>query len=133
MSRVGGAAQTRAMQKVSGTLRIDLAQYKEIESFAQFSSDLDEDTRNQIIYGEQLMEILKQPLYHPMSMVRQVVVLCVATSHRLINIPKDQVKAFVDSFCEWMEEEYADLLKHISDTGAIQDDEKEKILEALEE
>lgn len=133
VSRVGGAAQTRAMKKVSGTLRIDLAQYKEIESFAQFSSDLDEDTRNQIIYGEQLMEILKQPLYHPMSMVRQVVVLCVATSHRLINIPKDQVKAFVDSFCEWMEEEYADLLKHISDTGAIQDDEKEKILEALEE
>ena len=133
VSRVGGAAQTKAMKKVSGTLRIDLAQYKEIESFAQFSSELDEDTRNQIIYGEQLMEILKQPLYHPMSMVHQVVVLCVATSHRLINIPKEQVKEFVESFYEWMQDEYADLLKKISDTNMIQDDEKEKILEALEE
>lgn len=133
VSRVGGAAQTKAMKKVSGTLRIDLAQYKEIESFAQFSSELDEETRNQIIYGEQLMEILKQPLYHPMSMVHQVVVLCVATSHRLIRIPKDQVKEFVESFYEWMQEEYADLLKKIEDTNMIQDDEKETILNALEE
>ena len=62
----------------------------------KFSSDLDEDTRNQITYGEQLMEILKQPLYHPMSMVHQVVVLCIATSHKLIDIPKAQVKEFVD-------------------------------------
>ena len=133
VSRVGGAAQTKAMKKVSGTLRIDLAQYKEIESFAQFSSDLDEDTRNQITYGEQLMEILKQPLYHPMSMVHQVVVLCIATSHKLIDIPKAQVKEFVDSFYEWMESGHAELLDQIAENGMIQDEEKAAILEALDE
>ncbi len=80
VSRVGGAAQTKAIKSVSGTLRIDLAQYKEIESFSQFSSELDTSTREQIEYGQQLMELLKQPLYQPKSLERQVITLCVATS-----------------------------------------------------
>ena len=91
VSRVGGAAQTKAIKSVSGTLRIDLAQYKEIESFSQFSSELDTSTREQIEYGQQLMELLKQPLYQPKSLERQVITLCVATSRKLLGIPKEKV------------------------------------------
>ena len=95
VSRVGGAAQTKAIKSVSGTLRIDLAQYKEIESFSQFSSELDTSTREQIEYGQQLMELLKQPLYQPKSLERQVITLCVATSRKLLGIPKEKVAGFV--------------------------------------
>ena len=98
VSRVGGAAQTKAIKSVSGTLRIDLAQYKEIESFSQFSSELDTSTREQIEYGQQLMELLKQPLYQPKSLERQVITLCVATSRKLLGIPKEKVAGFVSDF-----------------------------------
>ena len=76
VSRVGGAAQTKAMKKASGTIRIDLAQYREMEVFTQFSSDLDEMTKEQLAYGKRLMELLKQPLGRPLSMAEQVITLC---------------------------------------------------------
>lgn len=133
VSRVGGAAQIKAMKKVSGTLRIDLAQYKEMESFAQFSSDLDEETKKQIEYGEQLMELLKQPLYNPKAVEKQVVTLCVASSRKLLGVPKNEVRAFVDEFYEWFEGRHADVIKQIVETKDITNEAKQTILEAVDE
>lgn len=133
VSRVGGAAQTKAMKKVSGTLRIDLAQYKEMESFAQFSSELDADTRNQIAYGEQLMELLKQPLYSPLPMEKQVVILAAAVGRRLAGIPKTEVKLFTEEFHEWLEQRDGSLLEDIRQTGQLSDQNREQIFRALEE
>ncbi|MDC7290378.1 F0F1 ATP synthase subunit alpha [Blautia schinkii] len=133
VSRVGGAAQTKAMKKVSGTLRIDLAQYKEMESFAQFSSELDEDTRNQIVYGEQLMELLKQPLYSPLPVEKQVIILCIATSRKLLEIPKIKIKSFVEGFYERLEQENGSLMEEIRQTGQLTDENRDEVLNALEE
>lgn len=133
VSRVGGAAQTKAVKKVSGTLRLELAQYKEIQSFAQFSSELDEDTRNRIAYGEQLMELLKQPLYNPQSMTKQVVSLCAATSRRLLGIPKTEYKNFVESFYTWFEGSHASVVNEIAASGTLSDENRDRIMEALAE
>ena len=92
VSRVGGAAQTKAMKSASGTIRIDLAQFREMEVFTQFSSDLDEETKQQLAYGNGLMELLKQPLGHPMSLAEQVITLVAATGKLFLTIPKEQIK-----------------------------------------
>ena len=92
VSRVGGAAQTKAMKKAAGSVRIDLAQYREMEVFTQFSSDLDPATKAQLTYGSGLMELLKQPLEHPLSMEEQVVILYAATSHLLVDIPEGKAE-----------------------------------------
>ena len=92
VSRVGGAAQTKAMKKASGTIRIDLAQFREMEVFTQFSSDLDEGTKEQLAYGNGLMELLKQPLEHPMSLAEQVITLVTATNRLFLSVPKKDVK-----------------------------------------
>ncbi len=85
VSRVGGAAQTKAMKKATGTIRIDLAQFREMEVFTQFSSDLDENTKEQLAYGKGLMELLKQPLCHPLTMPEQVVTLVAATNKLFLD------------------------------------------------
>ncbi len=90
VSRVGGAAQTKAMKKASGSIRIDLAQYREMEVFTQFSSDLDAATNEQLEYGSGLMELLKQPLYHPLSLHEKVITLCAATHKVMLGIEKDK-------------------------------------------
>ena len=90
VSRVGGAAQTKAMKKASGSIRIDLAQYREMEVFTQFSSDLDAATKEQLEYGSGLMELLKQPLYHPLSLHEKVITLCVATHKVMLGIEKKE-------------------------------------------
>ena len=131
VSRVGGAAQTKAVKKVSGTLRLELAQYKEIQSFAQFSSDLDEDTRRRITYGEQLMELLKQPLYHSMPVAKQVVFLVAATSQLLLDIPKIEFKAYIERFYNFFEGTHGKLVRDIEETGQLSDDSKEIILNAV--
>ena len=94
VSRVGGAAQTKAMKKAAGSIRIDLAQYREMEVFTQFSSDLDENTKKQLEYGNGLMEILKQPLGRPLSMAEQVITLCAANNKLFMGIPKAGIKKF---------------------------------------
>lgn len=91
VSRVGGAAQTKAMKKAAGSLRVDLAQFREMEVFTQFSSDLDEETKTQLKYGEGLMELLKQPLTHPMSLAQQVVTLVGAIGKKFVDVPKNQI------------------------------------------
>ena len=100
VSRVGGAVQTKAIKSVSGTLRIDLAQYKEIESFSQFSSELDTSTREQIEYGQQLMELLKQPLYQPKSLERQVITLCVTLAENSLVFPKKKLLVLYLTFMD---------------------------------
>lgn len=132
VSRVGGAAQTKAIKSVSGTLRIDLAQYKEIESFSQFSSELDTSTREQIEYGQQLMELLKQPLYQPKSLERQVITLCVATSRKLLGIPKEKVTGFVSDFYGYMEENKPEILEFIRNEKQFTPEQKEAVLAELD-
>lgn len=133
VSRVGGAAQTKAIKAVSGTLRIDLAQYKEIESFSQFSSELDASTVQQIEYGKQLTELLIQPLYRPKSLSKQVVSLCVGTSKKLLGIPKEKVSKFVEDFYEYLEETSADMINDILTTKKFTDEQKQEVLSKLEE
>ena len=132
VSRVGGAAQTKAIKSVSGTLRIDLAQYKEIESFSQFSSELDTSTREQIEYGQHLMELLKQPLYQPKSLERQVITLCVATSRKLLGIPKEKVAGFVSDFYGHMEENKPEILEFIRNEKQFTPEQKEAVLAELD-
>ena len=132
VSRVGGAAQTKAIKSVSGTLRIDLAQYKEIESFSQFSSELDTSTREQIEYGQQLMELLKQPLYQPKSLERQVITLCVATSRKLLGIPKEKVAGFVSDFYGHMDENKPEILEFIRNEKQFTPEQKEAVLAELD-
>lgn len=110
VSRVGGAAQTKAMKKASGSIRIDLAQFREMEVFTQFSSDLDETTKEQLAYGQGLLEMLKQPLGHPLSMPEQVVSLTAATHKVFLDIEKKQVKAFQMKLLEAFHAEKKDLM-----------------------
>ncbi len=98
VSRVGGAAQTKAMKKAAGSIRIDLAQYREMEVFTQFSSDLDELTKEQLKYGKGLMELLKQPLGRPLSLAEQVVTLCAATEKVLLEVAPEQMKETPDGY-----------------------------------
>ncbi|MCR5715597.1 MAG: F0F1 ATP synthase subunit alpha [Lachnospiraceae bacterium] len=113
VSRVGGAAQTKAMKKASGSIRIDLAQYREMEVFTQFSSDLDEETKAQLSYGASLMELLKQPVAHPMSMEMQVLTLVAAGAKVFTGIPVSEVKPFQARLLKHFEMEHADLIGQI--------------------
>ena len=131
VSRVGGKAQTKAMKTVSGTLRIDLAQYREMESFTQFSSDLDDTTRNMLNYGKSLYQLLKQPLYHPMSVAKQVVLLCAANARLLMDVPDGQMEQFKDGLYTFIETEHPDICQEIADTGVLSDELKERILRAV--
>lgn len=99
VSRVGGAAQTKAIKKTAGTLRIDLARFRELEVFTQFSSDLDKDTQQALEHGKRLMEILKQPLCHPMPVWRQAVILYVATNGLLSDVPARPGTRFCAEIC----------------------------------
>ena len=114
VSRVGGAAQTKAMKKAAGSLRIDLAQYREIEAFSQFSSDLDDDTKEQLIYGKGLMEILKQPLCSPLALWEQVVSLVVATNKLLMDIKPSEIKPFMEGFLKFIRNSHPEIEQKIN-------------------
>ena len=128
VSRVGGAAQTKAMKKASGTVRIDLAQFREMEVFTQFSSDLDEETKEQLAYGNGLMELLKQPLGHPMSLAEQVVTLVAATSRLFIPIPKEQIKETQLGLLDYFHSNYPEIMKRIDNDKDLTDELKESIV-----
>ena len=130
VSRVGGAAQTKAMKKAAGSIRIDLAQYREMEIFTQFSSDLDDATKEQLSYGRGLMELLKQPLGHPLSMEEQVVTLCVATEKIMVDIPTDQIKRFQNGMLQYFHDQYDTLLQDIALEKVLTPNRKEEILAA---
>jgi F-type H+-transporting ATPase subunit alpha len=122
VSRVGGNAQTKAMKKVAGSLRLDLAQYREQAAFAQFGSDLDEATQAQLRRGERMIEILKQGQFVPMAMEEQVMILWVATSGHLDDVPMDRIKEFEDGFYAFMAKSFPDVAHKIKAEGKLSDD-----------
>ncbi len=132
VSRVGGAAQTRAVKRASGTLRMDLARFRELEVFTQFSSDLDAATQHALDHGKRLMELLKQPQYDPMPMHRQVVVLYIATSGLLEDVPTEQVRNFAMEFVQYLESEHSEVMDDIRTTGNLSAPTVESIRSALE-
>ena len=133
VSRVGGAAQTKAMKKASGSMRIDLAQYREMQVFTQFSSDLDETTKAQLDYGKCLMELLKQPLCRPLASHEQVITLWVATHKLLTDIPVTELKTFQMDMLEYFEQKYPEIKEEILDKKVLSYELGEKILEAAKE
>ena len=133
VSRVGGAAQTKAMKKASGTIRIDLAQYREMEVFTQFSSDLDEATKAQLAYGKRLMELLKQPLGRPLSMAEQVITLCTATHKVMVSVDVKQIKKFQMDMLAWFEDKHPEIGNEITEKKVLSDELAERIVEAAKE
>jgi F-type H+-transporting ATPase subunit alpha len=133
VSRVGGAAQTKAMKKASGTIRIDLAQYREMEVFTQFSSDLDDMTKEQLQYGKGLMELLKQPLCHPMSLADQVITLVAANKRLLLDVDVKQMKEFQGRLLDFFKIEHKDVVDTINEKKVLDDEITEKIVEAVKE
>ncbi len=130
VSRVGGAAQTKAMKKAVGSLRLDLAQYREMEVFTQFSSDLDESTKKQLNYGQGLMKLLIQPQGHPFSLHEQVIILCAAIAHVMENVPQDKIIKFRDEMLKHFAMTESALCAKIDETGVMTPEEKEQIIEA---
>ena len=133
VSRVGGAAQTKAMKKAAGSIRIDLAQYREMEVFTQFSSDLDEGTKKQLAHGHALMELLKQPLGHPFTMEEQVITLVAANAHIFSDLPVGEIKQFRLDLLEDFSKNHADIISRLNSTKDLTDDVKEAIIEAATE
>lgn len=133
VSRVGGAAQTKAMKKVAGSLRLDMAQYRELEAFAQFGSDLDKATQKQLERGRRLVEVLKQPQYQPMAEEKQVMILYAGVNGYLDEWPVEAVSEFERQMLEFMENRHPEILKEIKETKDISDELDKKIREALEE
>lgn len=128
VSRVGGAAQTKAMKKAAGSLRIDLAQYREMAVFTQFSSDLDESTKIQLTQGAILMELLKQPLGRPLSLGEQVVTLVLALHKEFLDVDKKEVKSLQNRVLQYFEEKEPDILRNIEISGMLADDLVEQII-----
>ncbi len=133
VSRVGGAAQTKAMKKASGSIRIDLAQYREMEVFTQFSSDLDASTKEQLQYGKSLMELLKQPLGSPLSLHEQVITLCAARHKILMDLDVKRVKPFQTELLRYFDSSYPEIGEEIENTGVLSDELEERIVSAAKQ
>ena len=133
VSRVGGKAQTKAMKSVAGSLRVDLAQYREMEVFTQFSSDLDDATKELLTHGRSLIELLKQPLYNPMPLHKQVILLCAASNRLLLDVPVKEIGAFKDGLIEYIEASHPEIIEEINGKKVMTDELKEKILTVTKE
>ena len=133
VSRVGGAAQTKAMKKVSGTLRMDLAQYREMEVFTQFSSDLDKTTKEMLDFGDRLMELLKQPLYRPLPLHEQVILLCIANHKLMLDVPIADVKQFRRDVMSYFEANCADIIDEINEKKVLTPELEDKIVNAAKD
>lgn len=132
VSRVGGDAQTKAMKKSAGAIRLDLAQYREMEVFTQFSSDLDETTKRQLVYGQGLMQILKQEQFKPLKQYEQVVILVVVLNHLLQEIPLNEIQKVMNELLQLFRNKYVKLVEEIEKTGQLDDANKQKIIEIAE-
>lgn len=130
VSRVGGAAQSKAMKKAAGSIRIDLAQYREMEVFTQFSSDLDDETKAQLSYGAALMELLKQPLASPMSMADEVITLVAASGKVFVGLPLTEVKAFQARLLAYMSEKHSELVSEITRARDLSDTLRDRLVKA---
>ncbi len=133
VSRVGGAAQVKAMRKVAGSLRLDLAQYRELAAFAQFGSDLDKATRARLARGERMMEILKQGQYNPMAVEEQVVVIYTAVNGHLDDIEVEKIRKFEQEFLNFMRSSKNDLLQQVKSEGKLTDEIEEALKAAIKE
>ena len=133
VSRVGGAAQTKAMKKAAGSIRLDLAQYREMEIFTQFSSDLDETTKRQLNYGQGLMRLLRQPQNNPFKLHEQVIMLVAATAKVMQDIPVDDILKFRAALLEHFNTEEAALCNQIDSSGFMSDEDKDRIVEVSKE
>ena len=133
VSRVGGAAQTKAMRKVAGSLKLDMAQFRELEAFAAFGSDLDKATLKQLDRGRRLVELLKQPQFQPMSAENEVAILYAGSNGFLDKWPESSVAEYEKQMLEFMSSKYADVLADIKDKGDISDETGGKLKKALEE
>ncbi len=133
VSRVGGDAQTKAMKKAAGGIRLDLAQYREMEVFTQFSSDLDETTKRQLTYGQSLMRLLRQPQYHPMSQHDQVITLVSALHHVMQDVPLDNMSRFHTELIKYAEKNMSDVCRRVDTTGQLSDSDREEILKVAKE
>ena len=133
VSRVGGAAQTKAMKKAAGSVRIDLAQYREMEVFTQFSSDLDDNTKKQLAHGRALMELLKQPLGNPFSMAQQVITLVAANAHIFSDVPIPKIRQFRIDLLKYMSEEHIEIIGELEASKDLTDETRSAIVKACEE
>jgi F-type H+-transporting ATPase subunit alpha len=132
VSRVGGTAQSKAVRKVSGRLRLDLAQYREMAAFAQFGSDLDKATQDKLAQGKRLMEVLKQPQFSPLSMESETALLFAAVNGHLIDVPVEKVTEFAIGLLEYLRARAADLLDAIAKTGAATTENEQELSDAIE-
>jgi len=133
VSRVGGAAQTKAMKKAAGSIRIDLAQYREMEVFTQFSSDLDDATKKQLAHGRALMELLKQPLNRPFSMEEQVIILVAANAHIFSDLEISSIKKFRADMLDYFASEHSEIISQLNSSKDLTDDLKSAIVDAASE
>ena len=133
VSRVGGDSQTKAMKKAAGSLRVDLAQFREMEVFTQFSSDLDDETKASLAYGEGLMQLLKQPLGNPMSLSQQVVTLVAAIGKRFVGIATDDIKKYQGAMLDYFAENKSDIMSEIESLKVLDGSLREQILNAVDE
>ncbi len=133
VSRVGGAAQIKAMKKIAGPIRVELAQYRELAAFAQFGSELDADTKEKLAQGERIKEILKQPQYKPMAVQYQVLIIYAATNKYLLDIPVDKITKFEEEFFEFIDTKYPEIPASVAETKVISEEMEEKLKGAIEE
>lgn len=131
VSRVGGNAQIKAMKQVASKIKLELAQYRELASFSQFGSDVDQDTKDRLDHGLVLMEILKQGQYQPISVEHQVMMIYAAVNHYLADVPVDEIKGFEKGFYDFVDTQYAQLGKKIRETGKIDTETEELLKEAI--
>ena len=133
VSRVGGSAQIKAMKKIAGPIRLELAQYRELASFAQFGSELDEATKNQLAQGERIREILKQPNYKPMPVEYQIVIIFAATKKLLLDVPTDKVLEFQDKLFRFIESKHPEIAAEIRDKKESSDDLAKRLTDVINE
>jgi len=133
VSRVGGAAQIKAMKKVAGSLKLELAQYRDLAAFAQFGSELDKDTRQRLEQGERIMELLKQPQYSPVSVEHQVIIFYVAINKYLSDIPVNRIRQFEKEFLQYVDNNYPDIVESIRETKDLTENTEKRITEAVHE
>ena len=133
VSRVGGAAQIKAMKKIAGPIRTELAQYRELAAFAQFGSELDDDTRERLAQGERIKEVLKQPQYQPLAVEKQIVIIYEVTRKYLIDVPVERIAEFEKGLYEFVETKYPEIYKAIRETGEINSETDALIQKAITE
>jgi len=133
VSRVGGAAQIKAMKKIAGPIRVELAQYRELAAFAQFGSDLDKETRDRLVQGERIIEVLKQPQYKPMPVSHQIIILYAVTKKYLMDISLGKIKEFEAGLIEYVQTNYPEILTDIVKPEGLTEELEEKMVQAIED